>query len=165
MKVLPSNSRRGWLLRILTAAISLSVLVILYPVAWFLRPRKATVSGAMEVTAPFRVSEIITTESNPFNFGGRPCLVVLTPGGANRLATGEPLLSDDVRAFDAVCTHIDCTVKFRPDRQDIFCNCHDGVYDLNGKNISGPPPRPLEAYHVALRGEVGNEEIVISRKT
>jgi Rieske Fe-S protein len=34
------------------------------------------------------------------------------------------------------------------------------MYDLNGRNISGPPPRPLEAYQVHVRGD----EIVISRK-
>jgi hypothetical protein len=36
---------------------------------------------------------------------------------------------------------------------------------LNGHHVSGPPPRPLEAYKVTLRGEPGQEEIVISRTT
>jgi Rieske Fe-S protein len=70
-----------------------------------------------------------------------------------------------VRAFNALCTHIDCTVKYRADKGDIFCACHEGVYDLNGRNISGPPPRPLEVYKVTLRGERGQEEIVVSRQT
>jgi Rieske Fe-S protein len=79
------------------------------------------------------------------------------------LAQGQPLSADDVRAFDAVCTHVDCTVKHRPEQGDIFCSCHNGVYDQNGRNISGPPPRPLTRYTVVLRGKPGAEEIVVSR--
>ena len=162
---LQDDSRRAWLLRSLAGAISATVVAIFYPVACFLRPRRATVSGALEVVAPFKVNELPNAAGNPFNFGGKPCLVVLTPDGANRRASGDRLQSDDVRAFNALCTHVDCTVKYRPDRADIFCNCHDGVYDLNGKNVAGPPPRPLEMYQVTLRGKAGEEEIVVSRKT
>ena len=95
---------------------------------------------------------------------GRPCLVVLTPEGERRLAQGERLLADDVHAFDAICTHLACTVEHRADKGDLFCNCHSGVFDLNGRNVSGPPPRPLTAYKVILRGEPGAEEIVVSRE-
>jgi len=162
----PENgSRRAWLLRGLTGAISATVVAIVYPVACFLRPRRATVSGALEVVAPFKVNELPSAPGNPFNFGGKPCLVVLTPEGTKRLALGERLRPDDVRAFDAVCTHLQCTVEFRANHDDIFCPCHDGVYDLNGKNVSGPPPRPLEKYKVTLRGTSGKEDIVISRET
>ena len=162
---LPDDNRRAWLLRSLAGAISTTVVAIFYPVACFLRPRRATVSGALEVVAPFKVNELADAAGNPFNFGGKPCLVVLTPEGTRRLASGQLLRSDDVRAFNALCTHVDCTVKYRSDRTDIFCSCHEGVYDLNGKNVAGPPPRPLEMYQVTLRGKSGEEEIVISRKT
>jgi cytochrome b6-f complex iron-sulfur subunit len=60
---------------------------------------------------------------------------------------------------------VQCTVEYRPAEGDIFCNCHNGVYDLNGHNVSGPPPRPLEEYKVTLRkaGNSPQEEIVVSR--
>ena len=159
------ENRRAWLLRSLTGAITATVVAVFYPVAWFLRPRRATVSGALEVVAPFKVNELPDASGNPFNFGGKPCLVVLTPDGTKRLASGERLRPDDVRAFDAVCTHLQCTVEYRADHDDIFCPCHDGVYDLNGRTVSGPPPRPLEMYKVTLRGAAGKEEVVVSRKT
>jgi Rieske Fe-S protein len=162
---LQDDSRRAWLQRSLVGAILATVVAIFYPVVWFLRPRRATVTGALEVVAPFKVNELPNAPGNPFNFGGKPCLVVLTPEGTKRRSSGEPSRPDDVRAFNALCTHVDCTVKYRPDRADIFCNCHDGVYDLNGKNVAGPPPRPLEMYQVTLRGKSGEEEIVVSRKT
>ena len=147
--------RRHWLLRALQGSIAATVAAIFYPVVQFLRPRPATRSGGLEMVAPYRMDELLQAEKDghgkpPFNFGGKPCLLILVDG--------EP------RAFNAVCTHVQCTVEYRPAEKDIFCNCHNGVYDINGRNISGPPPRPLETYKVALRGDKpGQEEILVSR--
>ena len=66
----------------------------------------------------------------------------------------------EYRALSAVCTHFSCTVQYRKDLHEIWCACRNGLYDLNGRNISGPPPRPLEAFQVHVRGG----EIVVSRK-
>lgn len=156
-----SHSRRNWLLYCLNTSVAATVAAIFYPVVRFLWPRAATVSGAMEMVAPFNVGQLPNAKGNPFNFGGKPCLVVLTDDGAKRQTRGEALRPDDVRAFNAICTHTDCTVQYRADKGDIFCACHDGVYDLNGMNIAGPPPRPLETYKVRLRGEPGQEEIIV----
>jgi len=51
-------------------------------------------------------------------------------------------------AFVAVCTHLDCNVSYLPDQKKFFCACHDGWFDENGINISGPPPTPLPFYHL-----------------
>jgi Rieske Fe-S protein len=140
----------------LQVSIAATLAAICYPVIRFVRPRPATSSGALEVTAPYRVNELKADAEGhwpaPFNFGGKPCLVIRMPDG-------------QVKAFGAVCTHLDCTVEYREAKGDIFCNCHDGVYDLNGRNVSGPPPRPLEAYNVTLRGKPGQEDIIVSRTT
>ncbi len=162
-----SLPRRKWLLHGLNATIAATVAAFLYPVARFLRPRSATTSGASETAAPFHVNDLPNAKDNPFNFGGKPCLVVLTADGVERRAQGVALRAgEDVKAFNAICTHVDCTVEYRVEKGDIFCNCHDGVYDLNGRNVSGPPPRPLEEYKVSLRGDIpGQEEIIVSRST
>ncbi|MHB8865730.1 MAG: QcrA and Rieske domain-containing protein [Pirellulaceae bacterium] len=159
------TSRRTWLGRSLVATIAATLVAILYPVVRFLRPQRAVISGAPEMVAPFKLKELPNAPGNPFNFGGKPCLVVLTSEGAKRVARGELPRADEIKAFNAVCTHVDCTVKYRPQEGDIYCSCHEGVYDLNGHNVSGPPPRPLASYKVTLRGEQGQEEIVISRQT
>jgi Rieske Fe-S protein len=151
-----SLARRDWLSMSLKGIIAATLAVLLYPVARFLRPRAQTSSGALEVAAPYRVNDLKPDTQGrwptPFDFAGKPCLVIRTPEG-------------EVRAFNAVCTHLDCTVEFHADRGEIFCNCHNGVYDLFGRNVSGPPPRPLETYKVTLRGEPGQEEIIVSRST
>jgi len=156
--------RRGVLLRALEGAIGGTLLAIFYPVVRFLRPREVTTSGALEVVAPFKLNQLPNAPGNPFDFGGKPCLVVVTPEGAKQLVAGKTPGPDDVRAFNALCTHVECTVRYRTETGDIFCSCHEGVYDLNGHNVSGPPPRPLETYRVTIRGERGQEEIVVSRQ-
>ncbi len=148
-------TRRNWLARVLGTSIAGTVAVIFYPVARFLWPKPATNSGALEVKAPYKMDELARAEKDgralaPFDFGGKPCLLFLAKG--------------ELRAVSAVCTHLQCTVELRPANQDLFCNCHNGVYDLNGRNIAGPPPRPLEVYR-AVKGEgnPGQEEIIVSR--
>jgi cytochrome b6-f complex iron-sulfur subunit len=123
-----------------------SLASFLYPVLRYLMPPRVADLGGDEVVAA-KVADLKPNGSKIFRFGTRPALLLMT-------ATGE------YRALSAVCTHLSCTVQYRNDLRQIWCACHNGMYDLNGRNISGPPPRPLEAYQVHVRGE----EIVVSRK-
>jgi cytochrome b6-f complex iron-sulfur subunit len=60
-------------------------------------------------------------------------------------------------AFSAVCTHLGCTVQYEPQANRIHCACHGGVYNAaTGGNVSGPPPKPLTRFKVAV-GEAGVE--------
>ncbi len=118
---------------------------ILYPIIRFIVPPQVVESSASSVTAA-KVSEIRPNEGKIFRFGSKPGLLI-------ELAPGE------YKAFSAICTHLDCTVQYRTDEKLIWCACHNGRYDLSGKNISGPPPRPLEEYKVNVRGD----EIIVSK--
>ena len=51
-----------------------------------------------------------------------------------------------VRVFSNICTHLGCHVNWHPDLQHYVSPCHDGHFDILGKNISGPPPRPLDEF-------------------
>jgi cytochrome b6-f complex iron-sulfur subunit len=59
--------------------------------------------------------------------------------------------SERVIALSAVCTHVRCILGFDRERKAIVCPCHDGRFDLAGNVLSGPPPRPLLSYEVAVR--------------
>ena len=73
-----------------------------------------------------------------FKFGANPALLIHDTDGR-------------WVAFSAVCTHLGCTVEFQPAQNRIHCACHGGIYDpYSGKNVSGPPPKPLPAYTVKL---------------
>ncbi len=60
-------------------------------------------------------------------------------------------------ALTAVCTHLGCTVQYEPQTDRIHCACHGGVYNAyTGANVSGPPPKPLKLFKVAVN-ETGVE--------
>ncbi len=43
-----------------------------------------------------------------------------------------------------VCTHMGCNVEWNGDKRRFLCPCHGGVYTADGRNVAGPPPRPLD---------------------
>jgi cytochrome b6-f complex iron-sulfur subunit len=71
-------------------------------------------------------------------YGGRGLIVL-------RDAKGE------LKAFDAKCSHAGCNVGYAGDK--LYCPCHGGVYDFAGKNVAGPPPRPLTELKVFVEGD------------
>jgi len=62
--------------------------------------------------------------------------------------TGKGL--EGLKAISTECTHLGCKVYYQPDKDRFFCPCHDGVFDLNGKVKSGPPPEDLKQYSVIV---------------
>ncbi len=56
-------------------------------------------------------------------------------------------------AFSAMCTHLGCLVEYQPGAHQFKCNCHGSVFDITGKNIAGPAPRPLPPYRVVVQGD------------
>jgi len=53
--------------------------------------------------------------------------------------------------LSAVCTHLGCTVQYEAQADRIHCACHGGVYNAyTGANVSGPPPKPLTLYKIAV---------------
>ena len=133
----------NWLLGTSAAAFLASML---YPIARYLVPPRVAESTAATVTLPVKADEVKPNTGQIFKFGSKPAILV-------RSGSGE------LKAFSAVCTHLNCTVQYRADLGEIWCACHNGHFDLNGKNVSGPPPRPLEPYVVNVRGT----QIVVSK--
>lgn len=54
----------------------------------------------------------------------------------------------DVTIYDVRCTHLGCPVSFKDSKY--FSPCHGGVFDLDGRVLAGPPPRPLDRYEVKV---------------
>jgi nitrite reductase/ring-hydroxylating ferredoxin subunit len=61
-----------------------------------------------------------------------------------------------VRALSATCTHLGCQVQWDGEGKKFRCPCHGGAYDLEGRVVEGPPPRPLAAIeaHIDDSGSV-----------
>jgi menaquinol-cytochrome c reductase iron-sulfur subunit len=48
-----------------------------------------------------------------------------------------------VKALSNICTHMQCNVHWDTQLQQFLCPCHGGLYDIDGLNVGGPPPKPL----------------------
>lgn len=148
---LNGTSRRWFLNTFLGGSLTAWLGAILYPLYAYLRPpaqAEANIS-AVKVDA---VDQFPADSGRIVPFGRKPALVI-------RL--GADASSNGFRAFIATCSHLDCTVQYQKDKKAIFCACHNGLYDLNGKNIAGPPPRPLNP----LRVNVREGTVYISKET
>ncbi|MFZ0289719.1 MAG: Rieske 2Fe-2S domain-containing protein [Candidatus Sulfotelmatobacter sp.] len=142
----PPLPRRRFVGALLGSGFLATAVAFLYPVLRYLVPPKASDVGGDAVIAG-RVGELKPNSGKIFRFGNRPGLLIHTSSG-------------EYRAMSATCTHLSCTVQYRDDLQQVWCACHNGKYDLNGRNVSGPPPRPLQAFEVQVQGD----EIFVRRR-
>jgi len=142
----PQESKRSFLKFILSGGLAALAGSILYPIFAYLKPPKEAEVEVSSVKAG-KLSELEKDSGKIIKFGTKPVILVRTA-------------NDEVRAFSATCTHLDCTVQYKKEMGLIWCACHNGKYDLNGRNVAGPPPRPLDEYRVVVQGE----EILISKK-
>jgi len=138
-------TRRGVLNWFLGTSVGAMCVAVVYPIARYISPPDVPEAQTSRVVAA-QEGELKPNEGKIFRFGNQPGILVRTEDGA-------------YRAFSATCTHLNCTVQFRGDLKQLWCACHNGFYDLNGTNIAGPPPRPLEHYQV----NVANGEIVVTK--
>jgi Rieske Fe-S protein len=140
-------TRRRLLDWLLSGSAGALVAVLFYPILRYVAPPEQAESGA-DAAVVGKVKEFPPGSGRVVRFGSRPAMVVHLPGG-------------EFRAFSAVCTHLQCTVQYRTDLELIWCACHNGRFDLAGRNVGGPPPRPLDPLEVAVRGD----DVVLSRKS
>lgn len=113
-----------------------------YPVLRFLEP---STRSSVRIAEAGKVDDFPNGSAKTVLVGDRAALVI-------RLDSGE------FRAFIALCTHLQCVVAYAPERNRIECRCHKGVYSVEGENVSGPPPRPLEP----LKVEIVDDIVVVS---
>ncbi len=142
----PSSPLRRRFLNFILGSGTFALLgAVLYPVLRFILPPETSEAATSSVTAG-QVGDLKPGAGKIFRFGNQPGLLVMTAGG-------------QYKAFSAVCPHLQCTVQYRADMGQIWCACHNGMFNLNGQVVSGPPPKGLEEFKVDLRGD----EIVVSR--
>ena len=117
---------------------------MLYPISRFLIPPNIPEANVTSLEIG-QVTEFPYNSSKIIRFGRKPVIVIRTKNG-------------DFKALSATCTHLDCTVQLKKETEQIWCACHNGIYNLEGNNISGPPPKPLTPFNV----RIANDKVIIS---
>jgi menaquinol-cytochrome c reductase iron-sulfur subunit len=95
-----------------------------------------------------------------------PVTITLTPGiGEAGLSTAyvrkhNPAIDTDVYDHDTPyiaistrCAHAGCPVRWVDAAERFICPCHGGVYDILGRRVGGPPPRPLDRFPTRVVGK------------
>jgi Rieske Fe-S protein len=143
------TGRRGFLNYLIGGGVIALAGAVLYPIFRYLKPPQVAEAEQSQVTA-CTLGELRAAPGRYkiFKFGRAVGIIVLGP-------------HDDIRAFSATCTHLDCTVQYRPDWNVLWCACHNGKYDLAGRNIAGPPPRPLEQW--VAHHDAASDNIFVSK--
>lgn len=141
------KSRRSFLNIVLGGSLTAFLASVAYPVWRFLIPPKATPQAVPNSVMAGTVDELKPNSGKIIKFGNKPVILIM-------------VAFNDIRAFSAVCTHLECIVQYRSDLRQIWCACHNGHYDLNGLNIAGPPPKPLTPYKVDIK----NNKIYVSKE-
>ncbi len=152
MEAFAPDRRRfiNWFLGSTLGALAVSVL---YPVLRYISPPRVPEASTNQIEAgPANDPALMDKGFKIVRFGAEPVILI-------RLSDTE------FKAFSATCTHLDCIVGFQKDKTRIYCNCHGGVYDMNGRNVAGPPPRPLTPFKVNLASKGAGQPptVVISK--
>lgn len=148
----PNPTRRGFINWFLGTTFGALLASILYPVLRFVSPPRIPEATTNQVEAgPTNDPELIDKGFKIVRFGSDPVILV-------RVSDTE------FHALSATCTHLDCIVGFSKEKSHIWCNCHGGEYDLTGRNIGGPPPRPLTPYKVQIAAKAGQPGTIVISK-
>jgi Rieske Fe-S protein len=132
------RKRRTFLNAMLGTAVTGWLASLFYPVLRYLRPLNEPSGGPIKLTA----EQLAKVEKEHF---------IIARSGPQRVIVF--LAGGEYRALSAKCTHEGCTVQYVAGDSVIWCACHNGKYDLDGRVVSGPPPRPLERWVMTKEGE------------
>jgi len=141
------HGRRNLLNWFLSTTAGAFLVSVIYPLSRFMIPPEVEESTSSTVTLAIKPNDVKANSGQIFRFGSQAGILVKDTNG-------------ELKAFSAVCTHLACIVQYRSDVNHIWCACHNGHFDLNGRNVEGPPPKPLEQFVVNVRAE----QIVVSKR-
>lgn len=134
----PPITRRKSIQLLLGFAVVATMGGIIAPIVAYLIPRETVTSyGGPTDIGP--VADFPLNGYKVVSVGDRPVIVVNTKTGG-------------LKAFSAICTHLGCIVSWNERKSIIQCPCHDGFFNAStGAVISGPPPRPIASYELAVK--------------
>lgn len=144
-KTAKTTSRRNFLTRVLSTWLALTFLPGVYAVVQYIIP-PALREQLVQMLNVGKFSDIAAGEAKIVRFNKKAIILIKTE-------------ENQIRALSAVCTHLGCIVEYKPTDKLFKCNCHGSVFDLKGKNIAGPAPKPLQAY----RTEVKDNDIIVTQ--
>jgi cytochrome b6-f complex iron-sulfur subunit len=127
--------RRSFLGMIFAIMGSISFGSLAYPFLKYLAPQKAEIkSGKLTI----RKSDV--GDAKEILFQNTPAIIIDRPGKG-------------LIALSRVCTHLGCLIEYDKREKMLICPCHAGIFNLEGRVVSGPPPKSLTVIPLKVEGE------------
>lgn len=132
-------SRRDFLVKLIFGGGLIAGFLLLFRngIAFLFPPKEKKVAQKLLIA---RKNELEIGKAKEFKVGDNSFFIVNT--------------EDGLKVFSAICTHLGCKIKWEQYRNRFYCPCHQGVFDVGGKVVSGPPPRPLDEFRVEIKNNL-----------
>lgn len=142
-------SRRNFLNNAINAVGAVITAIIAVPIAgYFIDPVLRQASGAGGTWVKLASASELTNLPKKFTISAEKVEGFMKA----KVAADVYAFNDNGKpvAISNTCQHLGCPVAFTDSDQKFHCPCHGGVYDKEGTNIGGPPPRPLARYDAKI---------------
>ncbi len=104
----------------------------------------------------FDIDKVVKVAGTPVTvvWRGKPIFVLLKTSKMPKTNRDLVIGAKRYTLVIGICTHLGCIPAWEPKREIWKCACHGGEYNSSGKNIFGPPPRPLDLVPFSRKGTV-----------
>ena len=151
----PGTNRRRFLGLLTNLLLLLIVLLVAVPAfAYFLAPlRRKSGGGEPDFTDAGPLSEIAVGQWRLV-----PIEIVTRDGWKTaRVRQAVWVRRQDegdrgITVLSTICPHLGCPINWHPEQSQFVCPCHGGVFNAEGRNVLGPPPRPMDPLDHEVRG-------------
>jgi menaquinol-cytochrome c reductase iron-sulfur subunit len=136
-------TRRQALKALIAGTDGLIAAALAVPVLGYLLTPLLRQTGAAAWVTLGPVADLLGTEPRRVDFR-YTSEVGYTAESVNGFAYIVPAADSTPLVLSPVCTHMGCNVVWNGEKQRFLCPCHGGQYTADGRNVAGPPPRPLD---------------------
>ena len=127
--------RRSFLSMIFAVIGSISLGSLAYPFLKYLAPHKAEIK-----TEKLKIRKSDVGDAKEILYHNTPAIIIDRPGKG-------------LIALSRVCTHLGCLLEYDKQKKNLVCPCHAGIFNLEGRVVSGPPPKSLTVIPLKVEGE------------
>ncbi len=127
--------RRSFLSIIFAVMGSISLGSLAYPFLKYLAPPRTEIMAGKQTV---RKSDV--GDAKEILFQNTPAIIIDRPGIG-------------LIALSRVCTHLGCLLEYDKQKKKLVCPCHAGIFNLEGRVVSGPPPKSLTVIPLKVEGE------------
>jgi Rieske Fe-S protein len=85
-----------------------------------------------------------------------------------RVSSHPEQRASEFRALSTKCPHLGCKVHWEAGQGRFRCPCHEGIFDRNGKAVSGPPAaenKDMPQYEVRVNDVTGGIYVMVMQES